>query len=65
MSIKSYKKDRGWPYRSSIWPYRTLQMSLINCEVDVILTSTEKCVLSNDKKATTFAITKTKLCVQL
>ena len=42
---------------------RTLEMSLINCEINLILTWSNKCVLSNDTKATTFAITDTKLYV--
>ena len=42
---------------------RTLEMSLINCEINLILTWSDKCVLSNDTKATTFAITDTKIYV--
>ena len=42
---------------------RTLERSLINCEINLILTWSDKCVLSNDTKATTFAITDTKLYV--
>ena len=38
-------------------------MLLINCEINLILTWSEKFVLSNDTKATTFAITDTKLYV--
>ena len=38
-------------YLSNFW--RTLAMSLINCEINLILTWCEKCVLSNDTKATT------------
>ena len=44
-------------YLSSFW--RILEMSLINCEINLILTWSNKCVLSNDTKATTFAITDT------
>ena len=40
-------------------------MLLISCEINLILTLFEKCVLSNDAKATTFAITDAKLFVQL
>ena len=40
---------------------RTLRMSLINCEFNLILTWSEKFVLSNDTKARTFTITDTKL----
>ena len=36
-------------------------MPLINCEIDLILTWSDKCVLTSDTKATTFAITDTKL----
>ena len=42
---------------------RTLEMPLINCEIDLFLTWSDKCVLSSDTKATTFAITETKLYV--
>ena len=42
---------------------RTLEMSLINCEINLILTWSNKCVLSNDTKATTFAIIDRKLYV--
>ena len=38
-------------------------MSLINCEINFILTWSGKCVIFNDKKATTFAITDTKLYI--
>ena len=38
-------------------------MCLINCEINLILTCFEKCVLSNDTKATAFAIADTKRCV--
>ena len=48
-------------YLSNFW--RTLEMSLINCEINLIVTRFDKCVLSNDKKATIFAITDTKLYV--
>ena len=48
-------------YLSNFW--RTLEMSLSNCEINLILTWSEKCELSNDTKATTFAIIDTKLYV--
>ena len=38
-------------------------MPLINCEINFILTWSEKCVLSNDTKATTFATTDAKLFI--
>ena len=37
-------------YLSNFW--RTLEMPLISCEINLILTWSEKCVLSNDTKAT-------------
>ena len=40
-------------------------MPITNCEINLILTWSYKCVLSNDTKATTFAITDTKLYVLL
>ena len=46
---------------SNFW--RTLAMYLINCEINLILAWSEKFVLSNYKKAITFAITDTKLDV--
>ena len=44
-------------YSSNFW--RTLEMPLINYEINLILTWSDN-VLSNDTKATTFAITNTK-----
>ena len=41
----------------------TLEISLINCEINLILTLCGKCVLSNDTKATSFATTDAKLYV--
>ena len=46
-------------YLSNFW--RSLEMALINCGINLILTWSDKFVLSNDEKATTFAITDTKL----
>ena len=37
--------------------------SFINCKINFILTWSKKCVLSNDAKATTFAITGTNISV--
>ena len=42
---------------------RTPEMPLINWEINLLLTCSEKCVLSNHTKATTFAMTDTKLYV--
>ena len=47
-------------YLSNFW--RTLEMLLVNCEINLILTWFDKCLLSNDTKAAIFAITDTKLC---
>ena len=48
-------------YLSNFW--KTIEMPVINCEINLILTQSDKCVFSNDAKATTFAITDTKLYV--
>ena len=48
-------------YLSNFW--RTLEIPLINCEINLTLTRSEKLVLSNDTKATIFTITDTKLYV--
>ena len=48
-------------YLSDFW--KTLEMPLINCKINLILTWSEKCVLSNDTKAITFTITDAKLSV--
>ena len=49
-------------YLSNFW--RTLEMPLINCEVNLILTCSSTCVLvstNNANQVATFAITDTKL----
>ena len=43
--------------------WRTLEMPLINCEVNLILTWSSTCVITNSNGAGTFAITDTKLYV--
>ena len=48
-------------YLSSFWG--SPEMPLINCEINLILTWSEECVLSNDTKAKAFAITDAKLYV--
>ena len=48
-------------YSSNFW--RTLEMPSINYEIKLISTWSDKCVLSNDAKAKTFAITNAKLYV--
>ena len=44
---------------------RTLEMPLINCEVNLILTWSSTCVTNNSNGAGTFAITNTKLYVHV
>ena len=46
---------------SNFW--RTLEMLSINCEINIILAWSEKCLLSTNIKETTFAITDTKFYV--
>ena len=48
-------------YLSNFW--RTLEMPLINCEVNLILTWSSTCVITNSNGAGAFAITDTKLYV--
>ena len=48
-------------YLSNFW--RTLQMPLINCEVNLILTCSRDCVITNFEGEGKFAITETKLYV--
>ena len=51
-------------YLSNFW--RTLEMPLINCEVNLILTWSSNCVLvatNIPNQNATFAITDTKICV--
>ena len=48
-------------YLSNFW--RTLEMPLINCEVNLILTWPSTCVTTNSTGAGTFEITDTKLYV--
>ena len=48
-------------YLSNFW--RTLEMSLINCEVNLILTWSSTCVITNSTGAGIFAVTDTKLYV--
>ena len=48
-------------YLSNFW--RTLEMPLINCEVNLILTWSKNCVISSATGETKFAITETRLYV--
>ena len=48
-------------YLSNFW--RTLEMPLINCEVNLILAWSSTCVITTSTGAGTFAITDTKFYV--
>ena len=48
-------------YLSNFW--RTLEMPLTNCEINLILTWSSTCVITNSTGAGTFAITDTRLYV--
>ena len=48
-------------YSSNFW--RALEMPLINCEIKLILTRSENCVISSVNRKTKFKITDTKLYV--
>ena len=48
-------------YLSNFW--RTLEMPLINCEVNLILTWSSTCVITTSTGAGRFAITDTRLYV--
>ena len=48
-------------YSGNFW--RILEMPLINCEVNLILTWSRDCVITNSTSAGKFAITETKLHV--
>ena len=48
-------------YLSNFW--RTLEMPLINCEVNLILTWSRDCVITTSEDEGKFAITETKLYV--
>ena len=48
-------------YLNNFW--RTLELPLINCEVNLILTCSSTCVITNSTGAVTFEITDTKLYV--
>ena len=60
---KAVKRMVPLKYLSNFW--RTLEMPLINCEINLILTWSANCVISNAAagQATAFAITDTKLHV--
>ena len=55
------KKMVPLKYLSNFW--RTLEMLLINCEVNLLLTWSKDCVITNSTGKGKFAITETKLYV--
>ena len=48
-------------YLSNFW--RTLEMSLVNCEVELILTWSKNCVITNSAGKGKFKITEAKLYI--
>ena len=48
-------------YLTNFW--RTIQMPLINCEINFLLTSSANCVISQGNRVTTLQITYRKLYV--
>ena len=60
-SVKNVEIMVPLKYLSNCW--RTPEMPLINCEVNLILTWPSTCVITNSNGAGTFAITNTKLYV--
>ena len=60
-STKDVEKFVPLKYLSSFW--RTLEMPLINSEVNLILTWSSTCVINNSTSAGQFALTDTKFYV--
>ena len=58
-----HKMFKYLKYLSNFW--RTPEMPLINSEINLILTWSEKCLLANDIKATSFVITDIKIYVSV
>ena len=50
-------------YLSNFW--RTFEMPLINCQVNLLLTLSKDCVITNSRGEEKFAITETKLYFHL
>ena len=48
-------------YLGNLWKF--LEVLLINCEINLILTWSANCVISEGNRVTTFALTDTKLYV--
>ena len=62
-NTKSAKIAVPLKYLSNFW--RTLEMSLVNCEINFILTGSRNCVVSSATGKTKFAITDTKRYVPI
>ena len=62
-NTKTVKITVPLKYLSNLW--RTLEMRLINCEVNLILTWSSTCVIANSTGEGIFAITDTKLYVPI
>ena len=62
-STKNVKKAVSLKYYCNFW--KTLEMPLINCEINHILTCSEDCVISSVTGKIKFEITDTKRYVQL
>ena len=60
-NTKDVKKQAPLKYLSNFW--RTLEILLISCEIDLILTQFEDCVVSSANGNEKFEITDTKLYV--
>ena len=58
-NVKDVKISVPLKYLRNFW--RTIEMSLINCEINLILTWSENCVISSATGTTKFATTGTKL----
>ena len=62
-STKDAETAVSFKYLSSFW--RTLEMSLINCEINLVLTWSESSVITNSLGAELFTIINIKLYVPL
>ena len=60
-NTKNVKVAVPLKYLSNFW--RTLEMSLINCEINLILTWSGDCVISSATEQTQFKITDTNVLV--
>ena len=60
-NTKNFEIIAPLKYLSNFW--RTLEMPLINCEVNLILTWSRDCVITNSAGEGKFAITEAKPCV--